>query len=79
MLLLFFKFTIPVDIAKERLKLLPIIVANDAIEMLPLVERKQLQIYQNNQRSNSFAKPLTHKFSFINLCNKMIFNFIDFI
>ena len=33
-------FTIPVDLENGRLKLFPITVANDAIEMLPLVAVK---------------------------------------
>ena len=48
---------IPVEIENARLKLAltiltgaPITVANDAIEMLPVVTAKQLMTCQNNQK-----------------------------
>ena len=50
-------FTVPVEIENERLTFAlavptdtPITVANDAIEILPLVADKKLKIYQNSQR-----------------------------
>ena len=62
-------FTVPVEIENARLKLAlaiptgtPITVANDAIEMLPLVANKT-KIYKNSQkvkRSNIFTKPFAH-------------------
>ena len=48
----------PVDIENARVKLAlaiptgaPITVANDAMEMLPLVTDKNLSIYQKNQKN----------------------------
>ena len=50
-------FTSPVDSENSRLRLalaiptgVPITVANDGIEMLPLLLIKQLKIYRNNQK-----------------------------
>ena len=50
-------FTVPIEIENERLTFAlavptgtPITVANDAIEILPLVADKKLKIYQNSQR-----------------------------
>ena len=50
-------FTIPVKLENERLKIpltipigAPVTVANDPIEMLPVVTEKQLMTYQNNQK-----------------------------
>ena len=78
-------FTNPVVIQNVRLQLVLIIptgapttVANDAIEIYQLLQIKQLMIYQNTQ-SNILTKIFAHQFSFSNLCNKIVFNFIDFV
>ena len=53
-------FTIPVEIENARLKLALVIptgatmtVANDAIEMLPVVTIIELMIYQNSQKNQN--------------------------
>ena len=57
LVVLTFCFTSSVDNENVRLRValviltgIPITVANDAIEMLPLLQIKQLRIYQNNQK-----------------------------
>ena len=57
LVVLTFCFTSSVDNENVSLRValailtgIPITVANDAIEMLPLLQIKQLRIYQNNQK-----------------------------
>ena len=77
-------FTIPVESEIARLKLAlaiatgcPITVANDATEVLTVVaDETKIKMVKRN---NVFTKFFAHYFSFFNLCNKMIFNFVDFI
>ena len=87
-------FTIPVEIENARLKLalafpnsrnniandVPIIVANDAIEMLPVVTDKTRNDLSKYSREEIYLLSilLINSF-FFNLCNEIIFNFIDFV
>ena len=75
----------PVEIENARLKLAltiptgaPMTVANDAIEMLPVVKDKTINDMKIVKRSDTLTKSFAHWFSFFNLSNKIIFNFIDF-
>ena len=78
-------FKIPVKIENARTKLAltipteaPITAENDAIEMLPVVTDKTINDLSKYSEEAIYLLSL-HSFSFFNLRNKIIFNFIDFV